>query len=521
MKLRTTLVSPDTKAIDECTFYRKIIMALPKDIGLLNAIYDWHQRRGPEPIPRHDIMGDSDNSSKDFRKAYSSEHIYVPMGYDHNLDKYSEDDRLPMLFIEANALALVSAAMNGFSTQEMAQIAVQHMVSASDFITSFNDLDEILGRGYKPGIRSTEVLRRCVNALELVSHDAILDFYDHQEEDENSLIMVMTAAKSPRLWPKTLISRYAKENEGRGEAPERELSTVLHSFTPKVVHESQLPHDARGPRIDWFLDRSGMLLPAVTTKALGYFNPWEDLVHAASQKNCRPVIEQIMHFCLDNPPPALRPGIEHGLRGMTVASSENITDGLGIHVYLQQTLKGTWLEPVLSSDVLKLNLLGSNDGMNVIAKLNGNFDEDNSLWEDQARLGERVFQEICATPADRIGVAHFDAVGYLGRIVGPQDYSPALAREKTLVHLLSGLQRVLGKEQLSTEEIDEVREFAIERCKTAVRLLGHKYEFDYEGFRGLSSIGVRVLAEAGLDLRKLPRMNNRDKGRVLENDLGM
>lgn len=521
MKLRTKLVSPDNKAIDEFTFYRKMIMALPRDIDLLNTIYNWHHRRGPAPIPRHNMLGEPDDASKGFEKAYSNEHIHVPMGYEHDLKRYLEDDRLPMLFIEANALALVSAAMNEFSTQEIAQIAVHHMVSASDFITSFNDLDEILGRGYKPGIRSTEVLRRCFSALERVSHDQILEFYEVQEEDENSLIMIMTAAKSPRLWPKTLISGYAKENEGRSGAPDRELSTILHSFIPKVVHESQLPHDSHGPRIDWFLDRSGMLLPAVTTKALGYFNLWEDLVHAASQKNCRPVIEQIMHYCLDNPPPALRPGIEHGLRGMTVASSLNITDGLGMHVYLQQNLKGTWLEPVLSSDVLKLNLLGSNDEVNAIAKLNGNFDEDDSLWEDQARLGERVFQEIAQTPIDHIGVAHFDAVGYLGRVVGPQDYSPSLAREKTLVHLLSGLKRVLGKEKLSTEEIDEVREFAIERCKTAVRLLGHNYEFDYEGFRGLSSIGVRVLAEAGLDLRKLPRMNNRDKGRVLENDLGM
>lgn len=494
-------------------------MSIQEDLGLLNEIYDWHKHHGPKPIPRPG-MGYPEEVLKRFAKAYSSEHIYAPMGYSYDLEK-SGDGNAPLLFIEANALALVSAAMNEFSLKEMAGIAQSHAISASDFITTFDDLHEVLDRGYKDGIRSTEVLRKCVNALELVAHSQIEEFYSYQQEDENSLIMVMTAAKLPKLWPKSFITDYAKANNGIGKAPERELSTILHNCTDKVLHASQLPHDKNGPRIDWFLDRSGMLLPAVTTKALGFFNLWEDLVCAASQKNCEPVIQKIMEYCLDNPPLALRPGIEHGLRAMTVASSENITDGLGMHVYIQKNLKGTWLEPVMHSDVLKLNLLGSDGKVDVLARLSEGFEENDPLWEDQDRLVERVFMEILATPVERIGVAHFDAVGYLDRVIGPQDYSPDLPREKALTHLLQGLDHLLGKELLVTKEIDELREFAVKNCKNAVRLLGSNYEFDYQAFRGVPSAGVRVLSEAGLDLKRLPRMSNRDKGRVLENDLGM
>lgn len=364
-----------------------MIMAMRDDLGLLKEIYDWHKRHGPRPIPRAELNS-LENVHVPFAKAYSNEHIYAPMGYEYDVDRLISENG-EMLFIEANALALVSAAMNGFSRKDMAQIAQDHRVSASDFITSFDDLNAVMGRGYQNGIRTTEVLRKCVNALEMVAHNQIRDFYDHQQEGENSLTMVMTAAKSARLWPKRILTEYARANNGLTLDPERELSTVLHNFTDKLVEASQLPHDEKGPRIDWFLDRSGMLLPAVTTKALGYFNLWEDLAFAVSQRNCKPVLEQIMEYCIDNPPLALRPGIEHGLRSMTVASSENISDGLSIHVYLRNKLKDSWLAPVLDSDVLKLNLLGGDDKADVIAKLEGNYDKDNSLWEDQARPGCR------------------------------------------------------------------------------------------------------------------------------------
>lgn len=494
-------------------------MAIPEDFGLLNEIYDWHKKNGPKQIPCHGL-GYSADEIKRFEKAYSREHIFAPLGYTHDFERANSEGQA-QLFIEANALALVSAALNGFSRGDMAEIARSHGVSASDFITTFDDLHEDLSIGYKGYIHTTEVLRKCVNALELVAHSQIEEFYSYQDEGENSLIMALTAAKSPKLWPKSFILDYANANDRLTPPPERELSTILHNFTDKLKFESQLPHDEKGPRIDWFLDRSGMLLPAVTTKALGYFNMWEDLVFAVSQRRCEPVLQKIMEYCLDNPPLALRPGIEHGLRGMTVASSEHITDGLSVHVYLHKNLKGTWLEQLVKSDVLQLNLLGSDDTIDVIAKLNPNSEENGSLWNDQDRLGERVFREILGTPAERIGVAHFDAVGYLERVIGPQDYSCDLPREKVLSHLLQGLSHLLGKEGLCTEEIDEVREFAVKNCKNAVRLLGAGYEFDYQAFRGVPSAGARVLAEAGLDLKKLPRMTNRDRGRVLENDLGM
>ena len=493
-------------------------MPAPKDFSLLNDIYDWHRHHGPKAIPAPG-MDYPDDVLKRFEKAYSSEHIYVPMGYSYDLDGAWEKNE--SIFIEANAVALVSAAMNGFNRKDMALIAQSHGVSASDLITTFDDVLVNFDRGYHPGIFSATVARECFSALEMVSHDSILDFYDTQEEDVNSLLMLMTAAKSAKLWPKTILTTYARANKGKSEEPERELSTIFHNFTDKIQDESQLPHDQNGPRLDWFLDRSGMLLPAVTTKSLGYFNLWEDLVFAVSQKKCPPVLRKIMEYCLDNPPLALRPGIEHGLRGMTVASSENITDGLGIHVYLQNNLKGTWLEPLVHSDVLKLNLLGSDDKIDVLARLDANYKQNGPLWEDQDHLVERVFMEILSTPAERIGVAHFDAVGYLDRVIGPQDYSPELPREKVLSHLLQGLDHLLSKEILSTEEIDEVREFAVKNCKNAVRLLGADYEFDYQAFRTVPSAGVRVLSEAGLDLKKLPKMTNRDRGRVLENDLGM
>lgn len=489
------------------------------DLGLLNHIYDWHQHCGPKPLPCAG-MDYPEFMIQRFMKAYTREYIHVPMGYEHDLGRHREEGGKE-LFVEASALPLISAAMHGFSRKDMAQIAQAHAVSARDFLLAFEGVRETLGRGYDLGIPATEVLRRCVNALEMVTHAELEQIYVYEDEMKTEHNLVMTSAKSPKLWPKTVISSYAKANIGSGTLPAREFSTIFHNFINKLVQVEQLPHDEKGPRIDWFLDRSGMLLPAVTTKALGYFDMWEDLVFAVGQKKCPPVLHQIMDYCLDNPPLALRTGISSGIRGMSLNASESITDGLVIHDYLRQKLPGTWLESVLSSDILKLNILGTDDKPGSIAALNGIHTVENMLWNDQACLSERVFREIGDTRVELIGFAHFDAVGYLSNVVGHQTYPADFPREKILTHLLNGLSNLVGNEALDTEEAEEVRELAVKNSRMAIRLLGHEHDFDYTAFAGVCSLGVRLLAEEGLDMKKLPKMSNRDKGQLLENDLGM
>jgi hypothetical protein len=66
-----------------------------------------------------------------------------------------------------------------------------------------------------------------------------------------------------------------------------------------------------------------------------------------------------------------------------------------------------------------------------------------------------------------------------------------------------------------------VDDLVLRGCNYVIDTLAKRFEFDYMAFSGLNSNSVRVLAEAGLDKRRLPRMNVRDRGHLVSQELGL
>jgi hypothetical protein len=441
---------------------------------------------------------------KQFERAYSSVQVHVPVRYAETT--FQPDVMNSHLYIRANTIPLLSGCLAGFNKDMLSTIAQGHGICAQAFILTFSAALDIQRLDDTNRMSGREVFRRCFEGLELAAHDQIRAIYDKPKISTPFYMMAITTAASPKLWPKTILSEYIKASEANLTTSAAPFSVEVHNFLGALKNEHQLPWDAAGPRYDWFLDRSGMLLPAVTNKSLGYFMLWEQLVYQSSQPGDTP-IHRLMDYCVDNPPESLRPGILNGFRSLSMQAAENMSGGTQILNFLTTRLKGSWLEPILKSDILKLNLLG--------------LTRVSYEWEDKEALSQSVFNEILATPTPSIGFAQFIAIFLPRAVHGQHRLDPDFNRERFLVHLLNGMQCFIGAGKSMSDGTRDIQEDVINNCRRAIQQLSTNHQFDYNQFLGLQSSGIRLLIEEGFDRRLLPKMVSADRGRLLEDEIGL
>jgi hypothetical protein len=473
-----------------------------ESLDLFDSILAWHRQHGPATIPcqKLDYPEDVINT---FKQAYDWKSVDLPVRFVDAGQDIPDNDQY--IRISANSLALVSGCLAGFGTDDLVKIARGHGMWVKDLIETFASSEQIHRVHPTSEMTGDEVFRRCFAAFAVISPEDILDVYTKLRYEDHYYMLAITTPNVPKVWPKTLINEYVKAHEGKEVLEEDEISCENHSFIRGLLNDQQLPWDESGPRYDWLLDRSGMLLPHVFKKSIASFTLWEDLVHQASE-NPGSTLDRVMDYCIGNPPLSLRPGIYNGLRSMVWLASSNIDDGSKLFSFLEEKLSGTWLESVLTSKILKLHLLSSDS-------------QSGELLRDN-KLSQSIFQEIMAITPGEMGFAQFHAISGKEHGLPPQSFDEDFAREAFICHLLTGLQCFMADVRLSEDSMCMVNTATL-HCKEVIGLLAAVHEFDYAQFKELNSAGLRVLVDAGLDMRRLPRMNARDRGRLLEDELGM
>jgi hypothetical protein len=471
-------------------------------LDLLNSLLDWHRQHGAATIPCQG-MDYPDDIINAFKRAYDGKSVDLAIRFVDTGNDIPKPDHY--VGIAANALPLISGCLSGFSTEQLVNIARGHGIWVKDFLETFSTNEQILRVHETSEMTGDEVFRRCFAALAVTSPEEIRDVYDKLMYNDHYYMLAITTPDAPRLWPKTIMTQYLKAHEGK-DVPEGEvISGENHSFIRSLHSDQQLPWDDNGPRYDWLLDRSGMLLPAVFKKSIANFSLWEELVYYASEDQDSP-LSHVMTYCIEEPPQSLRPGIFNGLRSMISLASGNISHGNRLFAFLEEKLAGTWLEPLLDSKILKLNLLGENSAQHA--------------WRGDQALIQSLFSEIKELAPSEMGFAHFHVLSVQEKPLVTQHFDEGFGRESFICHLLTGLQCFISDARFSEETLSMVG-IATHNCREAIKLLGVNHEFDYTQFRGLSSPGLRILIDAGLDIRRLPKMNPRDRGRLLEDELGM
>jgi len=146
---------------------------------------------------------------------------------------------------------------------------------------------------------------------------------------------------------------------------------------------------------------------------------------------------------------------------------------------------------------------------------------DNLLDSPQSILGQ-VAAEMTSLAPDDFALAHFMAFSQI-KTLGFLDHDcSGFDPHQLAIQVLHGYEAFSTPDGVYANnnklEIDEV---ARKGAVSLISLLLRQHDFDHNAFRGLQSRSIAVLAGAGLDAARLPRMNTRDLGRVFGDDLGI
>jgi hypothetical protein len=210
------------------------------------------------------------------------------------------------------------------------------------------------------------------------------------------------------------------------------------------------------------------------------------------------------------------------MASMALMSIRGVDDGIGLYKFLREIVDDTWLERLIDSPMLLINMVAEEGNID----LSNNPKSEELIREFPALINpetllDRCLKEIMATAPEELGSSHFRI--YLLEELNPpkQVLSPDLQPEQVIKHMLKGLESFSIDEKLEWLRTDDTRDSAVSGCNYVIKTLAGLCELDYTAFKGLGSSSVRVLVEAGLDKRKLPRMNGRDKGHLISEELGL
>ena len=473
----------------------------------LSFLLDWYAANGYKPIPRV-APGDPDDGTF---SLYFGDYI-GEISHNALYNGYLEELKIP-----GRELPLVAACISGIRGDQLAEIADHHCVSALSLAATFSTRDKPLRDVDGTIVETFPVFIDCLKAVHASGAERMSLGY-HGGYDTSLLTLGLMHLDSDDVWPQTFLIEYQNALASLAEGPPLEFSARMHNFMEWVTAEHHLPHDASGIRYDWFLERSGMLLPVVTRKSLGNFTLWEDLLDMAANMPGNAAIQGLMDYCINDAPVSMRPAIYNGFRSMKIDCVENLDNGDPMIEFMQKHFTGTWLEPLTIDPLLKLNLIGRDRAFSI------HIAEHPELFAElQNRSGEHInnlYRSLSAMPPSDFGYEVFSALPYFIR--HPKSLDPAFDREAFVAHALNGLDSYLGVENtVLFEDKDKIHEYSIDTCLRLIKSFVDPVTVDYSKFKGVSSRSILLLKQAGLDIKRLPAMNNRDRGRALEMEIGL
>lgn len=418
-------------------------------------------------------------------------------------------------------LPLIVAIQAGVRGAQLVAIARHHGTNVSTLVETLEAMvlnEYMLNDASGVDLPLSELYVECVKAVS----EAFPEQYSRELRNgkpHDILYLASLHTENPEFWPVSRIAVHMK-NLAQGlvsETPEDVVSEC--NFNASITTDDFLPKDSEGIRYDLFLERSGMLLPEVATKKVGDFMLWEDMLDLA-KKNEFDGVANLFSYCINDAPEHLRPAIYKGLSGLSLQTSPY--DGFWIFNFFKNSVAGTWLEPISKNPHFILSVLGHD---HIDSTYNAFFPASSSEFDpdypEASGLLQICLDALMSVPPEEMGASHFQT-WLIGQMDIPsQIFSRDFKPEPVLVHLLKGFESFsLPAEGGPVRDI-RLDEAATRTCIYVAKVLAKRFELDYQAFSGLSSKCVRLLAEAGFDKRRLPRMSSRDRGHVVSQELGL
>lgn len=457
--------------------------------------------------------GDQIPKDPEFAELFSSDDAWIDM----RCTGFGDDDQ--ELFIPKKWIPLLAAIQLGLPEDFLIDIAGHHRVydSAESLITGLSEGPDAIPTP-SGMIPTFEVLKRCVTAVEAVDENSLTRAYLQSDETECQITVAMLHSKSPKQWPSAKLKNYERIFEGVPHLTISEFHTAKHNFF-YGLKDAQVPMDENGPRYDWLIERAGMLRPRVVNKSLGHFMMWEDLIYNMIHSGEDSDLSGFLDYLKYDAPEKYRAPVIAALQSMML--NQHFSEGAVMIQGIETGFYGTWLAGVTNSIVLQINMIDPGENATSFIQLApGAYP---ALVHNQETLISRLYQEVAQVPAGNLTLAHFAASAYPARpdVELPKQIDTDFDREGILIHLITGLDAFKGDSGVLDEGQADIQDIAVNGVAGAARALSDLGELDYSRFANLSSIGARALALGGLDIKKLPTMSNRDKGRVLSTGLGL
>jgi hypothetical protein len=374
---------------------------------------------------------------------------------------------------------------------------------------------------YGRGIELHGLYRQCIRVASEASPQALANVLDSHPSLRLNLCSL--ESENPLHWPVTRLSGHLQSMD-RPDADLTGLNVEHYRLTHWSTCHEYVPYDERGPRYDAFLERSGMLLPGVISKKIGGLPLWEDLLSDAYMFNAT---RTFLECCICSPEERLKAPIFNALRSLTLDSDDFYDNGVPLYQALSRSTSGTWLEPLLNDPKLLINLISDDtyEDAYLSWKLLENGAkiplEEFSRLIRNPRMLDHWLREIMSVEPHELGLSHFKIFLLENMKLPEQLITIANTPEQIIKHVLTGLEQFARPFASKTESKAMVDEQVFSGCVYLVKALSSRYKLDYAALTGIGSLGIRALAEAGLDKRRLPKMNYRDKGILVSQELGL
>ena len=496
------------------------------------AIYkqlgDWFSQPMPGLLPKNG-MSFGYHDVDEFSAFFDPDAQFSMEGY--LLDGVKHEDIPCVISCDSINLPLIVAVQSGVASHQLVEIARHHEVNVESLLDT---IDSIVITDYPfydrngNNIPNSQLCIEIIKAVSIAFPNELSHVLLELQYPAVHLNMASLHSEDPTHWPATRIAAHMKALEAGDDEfpPLKGKYYALNDFKRDSSFDAYLPRDESGPRYDLYLERSGMLLPEVITKKIHPMTLWEDMVSHARVGNGLG-LSGLLNYCIDGAPFRFKPSIEKALQSMCGSGKDFFKSSFWQYNFLEKRIKGTWLEAHVFTPMLLINLVSDDDFENVLEKLREqgvDYTYQADDFVDLVKTPNTLNQwlaDIMASEPQALGLSHFQ-IYHLERYQLPmQILSDHWQPEVIILHVLKGLELFVTNDSDQNLPKRQLDAQAFQGCVYVAKTLASRHELDYKAFSGVSSMSIRVLAEAGLDKRRLPRMNNRDKGILVLQEMGL
>lgn len=316
----------------------------------------------------------------------------------------------------------------------------------------------------------------------------------------------MIFVDNKELWP---ASRIAKQLESKNT---RNLAVF------KGFYDSEGEQDLPNGRYDELFKRLGVTIPAVVNSK--YFKPmfFEDLIERAYVNDA--FAAEILTYGLNHPDQITQKAFARGITYSLVFEVERFDEGDTDNVlaFIKNELESTKHFGYAQSLVTELNLLPVG------------FDPDEDELDSATYPGlsesstvvKRLITELMATDPGDVAFGQFHALGNLTTLCLPDQDISGIDHSKAIHYILAAYAAYTDSNpQLKSHQDIAYLHKRVHACLETFLTILPKDQFVYEDLEGLSQDQILMLATAGFDMFKLPKMELPTLGRHFTNELGI